>query len=103
MSNNITLSDGTQWTSHDTRGYLDTLPACDWCDACECEEFTACPDCAYTMQRAVPWCLMVHFTTCPYFEDEPECIGLPYGYSCLDGGEFVCYDCFHATYEEDER
>lgn len=52
------------WTVNDARGYLDGGPPCDECGRCECE--SECPG--------------------------EECIGLSFGFSCLDGGDFLCTD-----------
>lgn len=52
------------WTINDTRGYLDTAPACDECGACDCVQC-----------------------------DEHTCAGLSFAYVCLDGGDTLCEDC----------
>lgn len=89
------------WAEHDTRGYLDIGPSCDECGACECE---ICGSDAEDndIKPDAPKCPGdVKFCACPRHGDpnnyrhEPEhiCVGLSYGYTCLDGGDFLCEDC----------
>ena len=58
------------WTVNDTRGYIDGGPACDECDACECEDHEALD-----------------------FDGGDECCGLSFAFVCLDGGDALCEDC----------
>ena len=62
------------WLEHDTSGYTDGGPSCDECGACECDD----PE---------------------HTDDGAECVGLSSGWSLLDGGDFLCPECFDAEYE----
>lgn len=78
-----------RWTINDTRGYLDAGPACDECDACECD------DCPVTRSPLCK-CACPGGVNAGYHGDEEsdhECIGLSFAFVCLDGGESLCEDC----------
>lgn len=79
-----------RWHEHNTRGYLDGGPACDECGACDCA--TADCLCGSGDDKV---CQVEHDEECDYYtgENESGCIGLSFGYSSLDGGDFLCEDC----------
>lgn len=75
---------GPVWQEHNTRGYLDGGPSCHVCGECECMT------CEELGKDAPTECREAH-SACAH--DEHECIGLSFGYTCLDGGEFYCEPC----------
>ena len=78
------------WTVNDTRGYMDTGPACIECNACECDICTNCdePICHEAIANQGEYC---NHNGRPAGDN--ECIGLSIAFVCLDGGETLCEAC----------
>ena len=81
------------WMVNDTRGTIDASVACEQCGACACE---ICPKCKE------PVC-NIGITDKGYCAQHggadvgtPECIGLPFVFVCMEGGESLCSDCAEA-------
>ncbi|MAH44876.1 hypothetical protein CMI37_03555 [Candidatus Pacearchaeota archaeon] len=85
--------DAVAWGVNDTRGYMDAGPSCDECGDCDC---IPCTDSGFSDLHLE--CTLDHpACVCAEIEDVTgemvECVGLPFAYVCLDGGDVLCEEC----------